>query len=90
VYPPYLPYLHISRRLSRRWIAPAFALAAIGIGITALRQARREHAQRLVAAARIEEDAKRRKNKMLMEAYGGRMSLNELEEAVKVYENIKS
>lgn len=111
VYPPYLPYLHTSRRLiSRRWyaptsnpaqsddyidktltffpirVAPAVAIVAVGAGIATLRQIRREQAQRLADAARADAEAARRRNKVLLDAYSDRSSIEELEAAVQVYE----
>ncbi|KAJ2902656.1 hypothetical protein MKZ38_000241 [Zalerion maritima] len=86
VYPAYLPYLHASKGLSRRWIAPTFVLAAVGLGITFLRTTRREQVDRMVAARQQESEHLKLRTKLLQDAYGDRTSLDELEKAIEVYE----
>ncbi len=62
------------------------AVAALGFGIAAYRQALAEKGQSVQAAAAQAELDRKRQNSVLMDAYGDRGSLEELENAIRVYE----
>ena len=62
------------------------AVAALGYGIAAYRQAQAEKGQSVQAAAAQAELERKRQQNLLMDAYGDRGSLEELENAVRLYE----
>ena len=62
------------------------AVAALGYGIAAYRQAQADKGQGVQAAAAQAEAERKRQNSVLMDAYGDRGSLEELEHAIRVYE----
>ncbi|CAG9977703.1 unnamed protein product [Clonostachys byssicola] len=86
VYPSYLPHLPHSRRMPFRWFKPLAALVAVGLGVRTYAVNARE--RRTIAAAHDIErhNEERRRQHNLMEVYGSRDSLEDLENAIRFYE----
>ncbi|KAJ0383161.1 hypothetical protein COL922a_011053 [Colletotrichum nupharicola] len=80
-------YFHQTpRRLAMRWIPPTVAVVAVGYGLNTYRQAMVQ--RRIAMAEQAERQAveDRKRAAKLMDAYGDRSSLEELEKAMQVYE----
>lgn len=74
-----------ARRAIYRWPIALVGVSAMGYGAKVYLDAVRE--QRIAIEAREREDAaRRRRNAMLLDVYGDRESLEELEKAVQFYE----
>ncbi|KAF6814043.1 hypothetical protein CMUS01_08076 [Colletotrichum musicola] len=78
-------FLQTPRRLAMRWIPPTVAVVAVGYGLNTYRQSM---VQRRIAVAEAERQAveERKRAAKLLDAYGDRSSLEELEKAMQVYE----
>ncbi|KAJ4289405.1 hypothetical protein N0V88_006885 [Collariella sp. IMI 366227] len=84
---PYLPYLHQATQQTKRgknlkWIPPLAAVVTAGYAVATYRSAQLE--------ARLAEEqqadaARRRRDALMADAYGDRGSLEELERAMRVY-----
>ncbi|KAJ4385416.1 hypothetical protein N0V93_009844 [Gnomoniopsis smithogilvyi] len=96
VYPPIPPRAmsgHSSFAASRRsltnvrWVPTIFALVSIGYGISAYRHTQLEkyHSQS-IERERMEAE-RRRRDTVLMDAYGDKSSLEDLEKAMALYES---
>ncbi|KAL2132893.1 hypothetical protein VTI74DRAFT_3171 [Chaetomium olivicolor] len=86
VHPPYLPYLNnVSRSRGKglKWIPPLAAVVTAGYAVATYREAELE--ARLAAAEQAEAE-RRRRDALMADAYGDRGSLEELERAMRVYE----
>ncbi|VUC20994.1 unnamed protein product [Clonostachys rosea] len=85
VYPSYLPHIPHSRRMPMpfRWFKPLAALVAVGLGARAYAVNARD--RRTIAAAH-ESEQERRRQQNLMDVYGSRDSLEDLENAIRFYE----
>ncbi|KAJ0329404.1 hypothetical protein COL5a_003960 [Colletotrichum fioriniae] len=70
-----------------RWIPPTVAVAAVGYGLNAYREGMVERRQAKNAAAEKQAIEDRKRAAKLMDAYGDRSSLEELEKAMAVYES---
>ncbi|KAI0018464.1 hypothetical protein F4780DRAFT_781311 [Xylariomycetidae sp. FL0641] len=85
VYPSFLPALARAGRAEKRLASATVAAVGIGYGISKMRSytaAEQQHQQQ--ARLQLEADNARRANAM-MDAYGDRSTLAELEQAVKAY-----
>ncbi|KAL0935902.1 uncharacterized protein CTRU02_208117 [Colletotrichum truncatum] len=84
IHPSY--FLQTPRRIAMRWIPPTVAVVAVGYGLNSYRQnmVQRRLAMAEEAEKRAVEDRKRAAK--LLDAYGDRSSLEELEKAMQVYE----
>ncbi|TDZ20948.1 hypothetical protein C8034_v011702 [Colletotrichum sidae] len=76
-------FLQTPRRIAMRWIPPTLAVVAVGYGLNTYRQTMVQ--RRAEAAARELEERKR--SLKLLDAYGDRSSLEELEKAMAAYES---
>ncbi|KAM5354375.1 hypothetical protein ACJ41O_001024 [Fusarium nematophilum] len=86
VHPNIVPHLRPRRRMSFGWVKPVAAVVVVGFGAkTYLGMA---HTRRLaqIEAMERENAAMRARNEALMNMYGDRSSLDELEKAVEFYE----
>ncbi|KAI1334982.1 hypothetical protein F5Y15DRAFT_399923 [Xylariaceae sp. FL0016] len=95
VYPAYLPALHKSRRVEKKLVTATVAAVGIGYGLAKYRQGQLEQQQQqqqpyyhttAEASAAAAAARQRADNNSMMDAYGDRSSLAELEAAVKAYE----
>ncbi|KAJ4415687.1 hypothetical protein N0V82_007180 [Gnomoniopsis sp. IMI 355080] len=70
-----------------RWVPTIFALVSIGYGVSAYRRTQLEkyHTQS-IEHERMEAE-RRRRNAVLMDAYGDKSSLADLEKAMALYES---
>ncbi|CAJ2512686.1 Uu.00g008050.m01.CDS01 [Anthostomella pinea] len=85
VYPAYLPTLHKSRRVERKLATATVAAVGIGYGLARYKQSmdqQRRYSQSMQAEAAV----RRQSDAMMMDAYGDRSSLAELEAAVAAYD----
>ncbi|OLN88182.1 hypothetical protein CCHL11_00116 [Colletotrichum chlorophyti] len=80
-------FLQTPRRLAMRWIPSTVAVVAVGYGLNAYRESMVQ--RRLAMAAEAEKQAieDRKRAAKLLDAYGDRSSLEELEKAMQVYES---
>lgn len=87
IHPNIVPHLRPQRRMSfGRWVKPVAAVVAVGYGakLSLEMVATRRIAQ--MEATERENVAYRERNEALMNMYGDRSSLEELEKAVQFYE----
>lgn len=87
IHPNIVPHLRPQRRMSLgRWVKPVAAVVAVGYGakLSLEMVATRRIAQ--MEATERENAAYRERNEALMNMYGDRSSLEELEKAVQFYE----
>ncbi|KXH66822.1 hypothetical protein CSAL01_04792 [Colletotrichum salicis] len=80
-------FLQTPRRLAMRWVPPTVAVVAVGYGLNAYREGMVERRQAKNAAAEKQVIEDRKRAAKLMDAYGDRSSLEELEKAMAVYES---
>ncbi|KAG7049836.1 hypothetical protein CCUS01_03944 [Colletotrichum cuscutae] len=80
-------FLQTPRRLAMRWIPPTVAVVAVGYGLNAYREGMVERRRAKNAAAEKQAIEDRMRAAKLMDAYGDRSSLEELEKAMAVYES---
>lgn len=86
VYPNILPFLHTSRR-SARWVPPVFALIFLGYGISVYRQSQIErYFARADESQRLDRE-RRRRTALLLDAYGDKSSLDDIQHAMMIYES---
>ncbi|KAI0594513.1 hypothetical protein F4775DRAFT_427935 [Biscogniauxia sp. FL1348] len=79
VYPAYLPTLHKSGRMEKKLATATVAAVGIGYGLARYKQAQ--------AQAQVEQQKqKQKRSEAMMNAYGDRSSLAELEAAVQAYD----
>ncbi|KAM0555725.1 hypothetical protein ACHAPJ_006116 [Fusarium lateritium] len=87
IHPNIVPHLRPQKRMSfGKWVKPVAAVTAIGYGakLSLEMAATRRIAQ--IEAMERENAAYRERNEALMNMYGDRSSLEELEKAVQYYE----
>ncbi|KAF4467434.1 hypothetical protein FALBO_5687 [Fusarium albosuccineum] len=87
IHPNIVPHLQPKRRMPfGRWVKPVAAVAVVGYGAkTYLEMAQTRRIAQIEAMER-ENAAFRERNETLMNMYGDRSSLNELEKAIEFYE----
>ncbi|KAF4997735.1 hypothetical protein FGRMN_3655 [Fusarium graminum] len=87
IHPNIVPHLRPQKRMSfGRWVKPAVAVVAVGYGAKlSLEMVSNRRLAQLEATER-ENAAYRQRNEALMNMYGDRSSLDELEKAVQYYE----
>ncbi|KAK3899913.1 N-acetylglucosaminyl-phosphatidylinositol [Staphylotrichum tortipilum] len=85
VHPPYLVHIHNASRSrttkTLKWIPPLAAVVTAGYAVASYREA-----HTAAAAEQAAEMERLRRNAAMADAYGDRGSLEELERAVRVYE----
>ncbi|KAJ9148901.1 hypothetical protein NKR23_g4743 [Pleurostoma richardsiae] len=86
VYPGFLPFLNTMRK-GAKWIPPFLVLMTIGYGISAYRQGQIEEYLTNMEKLHQQDAERRRRAKLLLDAYGDRTSLDELQAAMRVYES---
>jgi len=88
VYPSYLPHLHQTKRMPFKWFKPLAALLTAGVAfrLYATNDGPRDRSRLAEAAADQRYDAERQRQNALMDEYGARDSLEELEKAVAFYQ----
>ncbi|KAK6836584.1 hypothetical protein PG990_014052 [Apiospora arundinis] len=87
VYPAYLPQLHRASRVEKKLVPVAVATVGIGYGVVKFKQFHTEQQAASQFNTSAASDATKHQAENLMNAYGDRSSLAELEAAVKHYES---
>ncbi|KAI1485572.1 hypothetical protein F5X96DRAFT_674494 [Biscogniauxia mediterranea] len=80
VYPAYLPTLHKTGRMEKKLATAAVAAVGIGYGLARYKQSQSQSQSQ-------SEQQKQKRSEALMNAYGDRSSLAELEAAVQAYDS---
>ncbi|KAI1074056.1 hypothetical protein F5B20DRAFT_473306 [Whalleya microplaca] len=86
VHPHYLPALHKSGRVERTVATATVAAVGIGYGIAKYKQGIADQKQQYSQSAQSEAAARKQQTEAIMDAYGDRSSLAELEAAVQAYD----
>ncbi|KAI1504499.1 hypothetical protein F5X99DRAFT_16941 [Biscogniauxia marginata] len=92
VYPSYLPTLHKSGRMEKKLATATVAAVGIGYGLARYKQAQanqqqQQYAQGVPAEPLATPQQQQKQSEALMNAYGDRSSLAELEAAVRAYDS---
>ncbi|KAF4978907.1 hypothetical protein FZEAL_4793 [Fusarium zealandicum] len=86
IHPNIVPHLRPRRRMPLVWLKPVAAVMVVGYGVkTCLEMANTRRLAQIEAMER-ENNAMKERNETLMNMYGDRSSLNELEKAMEYYE----
>ncbi|KAH8886935.1 hypothetical protein GQ53DRAFT_329621 [Thozetella sp. PMI_491] len=87
VHPGYLTHMHQARGRGMKGVVTLVAAAGVGYAVVAYRQGQTERSTARAEAAERSEAERRRRDALLMDAYGDRDSIEALEHAMKVYES---
>lgn len=68
------------------WLKPVAGVVVVGYGVKTYLDMAQQRRQAQIEYMEREHAAQRQQNEMLMEMYGDRSSLDELEKAIKFYE----
>ncbi|KAH7235281.1 hypothetical protein FSOLCH5_009019 [Fusarium solani] len=87
VHPNIVPHLRPQRRMPfGRWVKPVGAVLVVGYGVKTYLDMVQTRRMAQIEAMERENAAFRERNETLMNMYGDRSSLNELEKAIEFYE----
>ncbi|PHH76007.1 hypothetical protein CDD82_4192 [Ophiocordyceps australis] len=86
VHPSFMPRLSLLASNRLRWIPVAVASSMFATGTVYAASSYRQHRIEQDAEREAQEAQRRRQHESLMDVYGDRSSLEELERAVKYYE----
>ncbi|KAH7160081.1 hypothetical protein B0J13DRAFT_120597 [Dactylonectria estremocensis] len=88
IHPNIVPHLRPRRRMPSisRWIKPVAAVAVVGYGVKTYLDMAQNRRRAQVEYMEREAATRKQRNEVLMDMYGDRSSLDELEKAIEFYE----
>ncbi|KAF7544005.1 hypothetical protein G7Z17_g10295 [Cylindrodendrum hubeiense] len=86
IHPNIVPHLRPRRRMPTGWVKPVAAVVVVGYGVKTYLDMAQNRRQAQIEYMEREAASHKQRNEMLMDMYGDRSSLDELEKAIEFYE----